>query len=343
MPAYCNAKESKMRNMLLKSAVLGVLLPSMSAHAGWVAVPSTGFTGSAYTSCYNTNRDETPGPLGDGVGGAADDRKGNFGSYPLVLANYPASGVNDTCWVAKPANEATLPAGKTGFTLVGTRTVTIPTTTGGTGNIGQLVDYAWRNSSTNTCIIGTRITMNNGDHDSGTAGTQSFEVNDIARGGFSGTTNVNVAYTIFASPVTTASPVYRVGRTFSSVQHRSLAFDTLVNKSLNGIGYLDLPTKNSFSGAINGELTAIGPSATASTTSATQDAVVDANYIDFTFDTVYADDDGSTNAVSAFTYIEASCTANPTVQANAIRLRQTAQETTTPKAIDLSGYAIGTP
>lgn len=332
-----------MRNTLLKLAVIGVLSVSGYAQAGWVTVPSTGFTNSAYTSCYNTGRDETPGPLGDGDGGAADDRKGNFGSYPISSANYPASGVNDTCWVAKPTSEATLPTGKTGFTLIGARTVTIPTTTGGTGNIGSLVDYAWRNSSTNTCIIGTRVTMINADHDAAASGTQNFEVNDIARGGFSGSTNVSVAYTIFASPVTTASPVYRVGRTFTSVQHRARAYDTLINKSLNGANYLDLPTKNSYTAAINGETTGITASAIASTTAATQDAAVNSNYVDFTFDSVYADDDGSTNAVSAFTYIEASCSANPTVQANAIRLRQTAQENTTPKAIDLSGYAIGTP
>ncbi|MES2579314.1 MAG: hypothetical protein V4552_02110 [Pseudomonadota bacterium] len=335
-----------MKNVCLKLAVLSVFgVLSVQANAGEVTVPAAGFGSSAYTPCYNTGRDETPGPAGDGVGGAADDRKGNFGSYPIALANYPttSTSANSTCYVTKPTSEAILPAGKTGFTALPAVTSPIPTATGAGGNIGTIVDRAWRNATTNTCIIGTRVTMVNADHDSGIAGTQLFEVNDIARGGFSGLGDIKAYYTIFTSPVTVSSPVYRVGRTFTSVQHRSKAFDTLVNKSLNGAGYLDLPTATGFNGPINGEITPITASAIASTTAATQDAVVNDNYVDFTFDAVFTDDDGSTNANSAFIYIEASCTADPTSQANAIRLRQTAQENTTPKEISMSGYAIGTP
>jgi hypothetical protein len=326
-----------MRNSLVTLAVLSALGVASQANAAFVTVPSTGFANSAYTDCYNAGR-VIPS------GGVANNVKGNFGSYPIALANYPAAGSNDTCWVAKPANTISLPAGKTGYTLVGTRTAAIPTTTGGTGDIGTLTDIAWRNSTTGMCIIGTQIQMKDVDHDSGTAGKQYFEINDIVRGGFSGSSNVDVAYTIFANPVTTGSPVYRVGRTFSSIQHRAYQYDTLANKELNGTGYLDLPTKNANTGAYYGEATGIGPTTPASTTTAvTQDALDNANYVDFTLDTVYVDDDGSTNIVSAFTYIEASCGANPTVQANAVRLRQTGQENTTMKEIAVSGYAIGTP
>ncbi len=337
-----------MSNLKLKLAVLGAFgLVTTMANAAEVTLPAAGFASSAYTLCYTTGRDETPGPLGDGVGGTADERKGNFGSYPLTAPLYPttSTSANSTCYVTKPANEATLPAGKTGFTALAARTVTITKTTGGAGNIGTLVDRAWRNSATNTCIIGTRVTMINADHDDGIAGTQLFEVNDIARGGFSGAgDNLKAYYTIFASPVTTASPLYRVGRTFTSVQHRALKYDSLANKSLNGTNYLDLPTKVSVSTAMTGEPTGIASGTAASTTLATQDAVVNSNYVDFTFDTVFTDDDGSPAAHSSFVYIEAPCTANPTVQANAIRLRQTAQENQTGlKEISFSGYAIGTP
>ena len=57
----------------------------------------------------------------------------------------------------------------------------------------------------------------------------------------------------------------------------------------------------------------------------------------------YLNISGAFNPVSAFNYIDAHCTSNPTVQAGAIRLRQTAQENTTFKEIIMDGYAIGNP
>lgn len=320
-----------MKKSVLISALLAAMGVAAQAQAGVVAVPAAGFATSAYTNCYNTGR-------------TAADPKGNFGQYPFSAAQLPSATVNSTCWVTKPALEVTLPTDfGTGYTLVGSRSVAIPTTTGGTGNIGTLVDYAWRNSATNMCVIGTRVTMAAGaDHDSGTAGIQLFEVNDIARGGFSASGTVNIGYTMF-STTTNTSPVFRVGRTFTSVQHRALKYGNLTDAKSNGTNYLDLPTKNTFSGAINGETTGINGTTAATTTAATQDALVNANYVDFTVDAVATDDDQQTNALSAFTYIQAPCTANPTLQNNAIRLRQTAQENTTQKSIDLQGYAIGAP
>jgi hypothetical protein len=315
-----------MKNSLIKLAVMAAIGVSTQVHAaGLVALPAAGFTSSAYTSCYNDGR-------------TAADPKGNFGSYSPIVA--PSATVNNTCWVAKTASELTLPSVFTGYSLVGSRTVTIPSTTGGTDNIGTLVDYVWRNSTTNMCVIGTRATMINADHDAVTAGTQLFEINDLARGGFSGAGTVNVAYQLFA---TNASPVYRAGRTFTSVQHRALKYDTSTNKALNGTNYLDLPTKNSVTANITGENLAIAAGTAAATTLATQDAVVNANYVDLTLDTGFNDDDGGLNPLTAFTYIQASCSATPTVQTDAIRLRQTAQEATTFKEIKLPGYAIGTP
>lgn len=122
-----------------------------------------------------------------------------------------------------------------------------------------------------------------------------------------------------------------------------MKYDTTANKALNGTNYLDLPTKTSVTANISGENTPIAAGTTATTTAATQDAVVNDNYVDFTLDTGFQDDDGGLNPVTAFTYIQASCTANPTVQTNAIRLRQTAQENATFKEILMDGYAIGTP
>lgn len=320
-----------MKQKALKLTILAAIgFTAAQAQAlGLVALPDTGFANSAYTSCYNDGRVVPPSK--------ADDVKGNFGSYPIAAANLPSTSKNNTCYVAPTASEGVSPIA--GYTLAGFRTTTIPTTTGGTGNIGAVVDYLWRNTAQTKCIFGTRATMINADHDSSTSGTQYFEINDIARGGFAASGTVNVGYTLFAS---TASPVYRAGRSFTSVQHRALQYNTLANQALNGTNYLDLPTKNSVTAAITGENTPIDAITPASTTLATQDAVVNKNWVDFNADTVFIDDDGSTNPLSGFTYIEASCNAtDPTtwVKTGAIRLRQTAQEETTFKEITIPGFA----
>lgn len=120
-----------MKNITLKLAVLAALSVSAQAQAaaGFVALPDTGFSSSAYTNCFNDGR-------------TSSDPKGNFGSHPIPTANLPTSSQNNTCWVAKPSTELVAP--KAGYTIAGARTVTIPTQTGGAGNIGTLLDYAWR-------------------------------------------------------------------------------------------------------------------------------------------------------------------------------------------------------
>lgn len=317
-----------MKQKALKLTILAALgLSAVQVQAlGLVALPDTGFASSAYTNCYNDGRVVPPS--------TADDVKGNFGSYPIASANLPSSTKNNTCYVSPPTSELFSPVA--GYTIVAAQTRSIP---GDSVAIGSLVDYVWRNAAQTMCIFGTRITMTNADHDSSTSGRQYFEVNDIARGGFAASGTVNVGYTLFVS---NASPVYRVGRTFTSVQHRSLQYDTLANQAINGTNYLDLPTKDSVTAPITGENTPIDATTPASTTLATQDAVVNSNWVNFTADTVFIDDDGSTNPLSGFTYIEAPCNStNPTTweKTGAIRLRQTAQEETTFKEISIPGFA----
>lgn len=323
-----------MRNVTLKMAVMGALsfVSTQSYALGFEPLPASP-TGSAYINCYNANRVVPPS--------TADDVKGNFGSYPIASPLLPSSTVNNTCFVTKPLSEAVAPL--SGYTSIAFRSSSILGDAGNT--IGTIVDRVWRNAAQDTCIFGTRVTMTNADHDSSTPGTQYFEVNDIARGGF-GTGTVNVAYTIFSTTNNT-SPVYRVGRTFTSVQHRALAYNNSTNQAQNGIGYLDLPTINGSSSLnINGVNSGIDATTTASATSAQQDAQINSNWVDFTADSVYADDDGSTNALSGYTYIQAACNAtdpNATgaswLKTGAIRLRQTAQENTTFKEIIIDGYA----
>jgi len=325
-----------MRNMTLQLALLAVFGAINQAYAlGLESLPANPST-SAYINCFNAGR-------------TTSDPKGNFGSYSPITV--PSNSVNNTCALVGLANDSSSP--KTGYSLVTSATRTIPTSTGAGGNIGNITERIWRKpaatspvTSTDMCIFGAKVTMINADHDLSTAGTQYFEANDLARGGFSTAGTTSVGYFLQA---TTASPVYRIGRTFTSVQHRALKYDTSANKALNGTNYLDLPTNTTNTAAITGENSPIDSTTSASTTSATQDALNNSNWIDFTLDVGWQDDDGGNNPVSAMTYAEAPCNSDSAStintagsawrKAGALRLRQTAQEATTFKEIEIEGYA----
>ncbi|MGP1715948.1 MAG: hypothetical protein ACTS9Y_02110 [Methylophilus sp.] len=322
---------------VMRLAVVGTLgFASMQTFAlGFEPLPSSP-SGSAYINCYNTNRVIPPTN--------ADEVKGNFGSYPIPATSVPTTTANNTCFVAKPTFESTAPL--SGYTLIATRSTVIPTSMGAGGDIGTIVDRVWRNAANDTCLFGTRITMNSNDHDLTTPSTQYFAVNDIARGGYSGSGTVNIAYTIFSTSNTSA-PIYRVGRSFTSVQHRAKSYDTLANKTQNGIGYLDLPTIGGSSTLnINGVHLPIASWVTATATASQQEAQINSNWVDFTTDTIYSDGNGSGSPLSATTYIQASCDASnpndtnsPWLKAGAIRLRQTGQENSNFKEFVLDGYA----
>jgi hypothetical protein len=333
-----------MKKSLLKLAVLGALgLASAQAFAAGALSPLVAApAGSAYINCYNTGRVIPVMPATT----TALLARTNFGTNAI------GAGAVAACAITGLANDSTPPL--TGYALVVSASRVVPTVTGGAGNIGTVTDRIWRKPAatapvtpTDMCIFGAKFTAVNADHDSGLAGTQLFEVNDIARGGFSGSGTVNVGYFIQAA---NASPVYRAGRSFTSVQHRAYKFaGTLSEKQNNGTGYLDLPTIGGLSTLnINGVNTPITGATIATTggVATLQDAQINSNWVDFTTDAVFTDDDGATNPVSSMTYVEAPCnsdsvaTINATwVKAGAISLRQTAQENTTFKAIDISGYA----
>lgn len=332
----------------IRLAVLAALgLIATESFAAMCTLPASP-TSSAYINAYNDGRVIPTMPATT----TACLARTNFGTNARDTSG---SCVVSTCAVTGLASEISSP--ETGYSLVVSQTRTIPTTTGGTGNIGSVLDIIWRKpaatapaTATDMCIIGTRVTMINADHDSTNAGTQYFEVNDVARGGY-GTASADVGYFLQS---TTASPAYRIGRTFTSVQHRAYKYaGTLSEKQNNGTNYLDLPTIGGSSTlAINGNDTvtntgvAFTGSDIASASAAQQQAQVNSNWVDFTADTVFSDDDGATNASSAVMYVKAACNSDNSttinanwVKAGAIRLRQTAQENTTFKEISISGYA----
>ncbi len=208
--------------------------------------------------------------------------------------------------------------------------------------VATVTDRVWRNAAKTECIYGTKYVPANIDYrpttaDPKTIGTQYFEVNDIARGGFSASGSVNAGYYV---QIANASPVYRIGRSYTSVQHRALKYDTAANKLLVGTNYVALPLSAGGSTAsINGEDFEIAAGTTATTTAPNQTAAVNSNWIDFTADATWGDDDGSTSPATAMTYVQAACTSAAPVAVNdAIRLRQTAQEFARFIQVSVPGY-----
>lgn len=296
-----------MKNSMVKLAVLSALgMVSAQAFAtGLVAIPAAGFANSAYTLCNTT---------------------GNFGS---VNPTAPTAGANNTCAVF-PASEPTSPV--TGFTAVAsaTRDVILNNTYTNNTNVtvGRVTEYVWRNTAATQCIYGAKFVPMNVDYRPTVAGTQYFEVNDLARGGFSASGSVNAGYFLQTS---TASPVYRIGRTFTAVQHRAAT----ISSPTTAPGYLDLPGLVGSSASING----LNSWPLAVPTAAQQAATVNNNWIDFTVDVGFGDDDGAPNPATPMTYVQAACTsAAPVAVANAIRLRQTAQENTNFIEVSVPGF-----
>src|SRR5450830_157432 len=239
-----------MRNSLIQAAVLAALgLVSAQAMAtGLVSIPSTGFTvgsnTSPYTLCNTT---------------------GNYGSVEDGQANVtqtPTSTSNNTCAVF-PASASTSPV--SGYSLVASSTsdlnlIDATYTLGSTVKIGTLRNYLWRNTTTNMCIIGARITsLTSNDYDLRTTspGVQTFEINDVAFGGFaaySGSSSVNAGY--YTTSASGDSVAYRIGRTFTAVQHRADPSDATGNTVATG--YVDQPLTTSAPAAstsINGSAT----------------------------------------------------------------------------------------
>lgn len=281
-----------MKHTTLKLAVLGAfgLASAQVLATGFVNLPATGFAVGSDTSAY------TP-----------CNTSGDFGSG---IATKPTAGANNTCAVFPTPLEISPPAA--GFTLIDSASrpaVMNNTYTGGVNKtVATVTEYVWRNAAQTECIYGAKVVMNNTDYNTGASSNQYFEVNDLARGGFSGLP-VDVAYS--TKPLV-AEVVYRVGRTYTSVQHRDSGYSV---QPLTGLGS---------SPSINGLNSYPG------TAGATQQlADLDDNWVNFTMDVNFLDDDGSTVAASGLTYVKTTCNSDSPDDHEAdgaIRLRQTFQE-----------------
>lgn len=288
-----------MKNVKLAIAVTSALtaLASNNVMADWENLPIAGVSVGGGTSPY-----------------ILCNPTGNFGSGSGPNAPVRPTSITDACAVL-PSSDALPPdssfTGASRIPVVNNTTPIIMNnsfTNNTNVQIGTLREYVWRNASSNICIYGMKVNLTNTDYNLNVPGTQTFEVNDMARRGWSGKT-VDVAYSTVA---TVSSPTYRIGRTFTAVQHRPET------------GYVAQPLTGS-SLAING--VNVWPTPAGRPTAAEQQANVDADWIDYTTDANFLDDDGSTSSASGMQYGRTDCASATFTTANdAIRLRQTFQE-----------------
>jgi hypothetical protein len=282
-------------NLLRRIVLAAGLGVSLNLRAeGFVSLPSQGFAVeggvSAYRLCFTA---------------------GNFN------ARHTSRHIrvrNDECAVF-PAKETEAPL--PGFSLVTTKVHPVVMNNAHTNNenrhLGQVYEFVWRNAAATECIFGTRVVATLGedaDYDASRPGKQYFVINDIARAGFSNRP-VEVAYSSLSA---TARPLYRVGRTFTSVQYRGRGRKPLP-------GYVAQPlTTPDFRGAINGVDAGDVPMPLPEQQSAALDDV----WVTFTSYVTALDDAGRTSAASSMFYIKTTCAAGTlAVRPNAIRLRQT--------------------
>lgn len=272
-----------MRRRVCLAVLCAFLAPiDLVIAAGLVPLPSPG-SASAYVLC-RTN--------------------GNFGATSDTSLP-PAT--DDQCVVNSGvgANLTSTSSPEPGFTLQSANSSAISAFS---ETLATLNERVFRNSASSECIYmkGVVLTSNTThDYYPSAPGTQRMEVNDLAFGGYTG--NVSAGY---AKATNVAGSVYRIGRTFTSVQMQP----DYSNPYLIGAGFNALPP---IGGTPGTEIYGLSQ----------QMAPVSASWVDFTVDlTGGADLDGYTNLLSPNLYIKLSCaTATTSVVANSFKLRQTGQ------------------
>jgi hypothetical protein len=344
-------------NLLKVSILLALGITGLDASAtGLVAIPATGFTVPANIGTIGTSTggsDSAPTPIASAYTSAYTlcNQTGNFGSA-VAGTTPPTTSANNTCAVF-PTGVTVSPV--SGYTKIASTTSNITindtTHTGGTNiTVGTITDTVWRNAAANNCIYGAYYQLNNNIYNPAqpAASQGTIEFDDLARGGFAalnGTSAVNAGYFYSTSTPVSSEVDFRIGRTFTSVQHR--ADPQAVNASYPYSGYVNLPNVAGAPASntpINGTATAWAAGMTAPT-AAQQAAAISSNWVDFTTD-VNNTDTGCTKgsnkcakANSAVFYVQATCTsAAPTQIAGAIHLRQAGQETSELIDLALPGY-----
>lgn len=290
-----------MKNVTLKLAVLGAIgLASGQAVAALTVLPTSGAT--PYVQCRTAS---------------------NFGSQ----ADNTLPGAGDSACVATNGIGAALTLNSTpepGFALSASSTSAI---TAFAETLGTLNERVFVNTPApiTQCIYAKQVIMSNTaahDYNPQRANVNKMEVNDYAFGGYTGAVSAGYA----KANATTNSSVFRIGRTFTSVQMQA----NVIGGASIAPGYLALPTAG---GTIGTEINGVGQTLTppGAPTSAQQQAPFSTthNWVDFTTDVTAAlDEDSTTNPSSPTMYIKQACAANTTTAtAGNFKIRQTGQET----------------
>lgn len=313
-----------MKSQLLKLAVVAALSVSGQAFAtGLVSLPAAGLAVSA-----GANQ-----PAGT-TAWVTCNGTGNYGADSYIA---PTAGANNNCAVF-PGNINTSPV--TGFTKLTLNDLTNVAISANGENVAYMTSRTFRNAANTECIYGKQISMDTSttfDYNSSLAGQQYIEVNDFAFGGFSATTNVSAGYYHRAS---SDSPVFRVGRAFTSVQMQADPAD----ETLIATGFVKRPINGPSVPAAGTEINGVGQTASPGTvtpTAAQQTSEIRTNWVDFTVDvTGGVDEDGDTEPDAPMMYVRAGCTSTaPVSLANSVRIRQTGQETQPWVTILASGLA----
>ncbi len=168
--------------------------------------------------------------------------------------------------------------------------------------VGTVIDRVWRKGA--ECIYGAKIRLDNVDYDLRPAepGRQYFEVNDFLRGGFRGKGPISIAYVhTTEGPAASDEVLYRAGLTLTSV-----------------VNFPGDPAQPPVS---------VAP--------------INSNWVAFTSDINFRDDDGSSFRDSPWFLVRSACTATaaPVPRDNALRFRQMGQEDQPLLEIRLRGFA----
>lgn len=309
-----------MRSNLLKFAVLGALgALSLQAQAGWEPLPVTGFTAVAGTGQ----------PTGGITPYKTCNPNGNFGSFaPIPSSSVCKAPVATTVIDTAPdSGYGTAIASSLGSLIMNN------TFTGGVNKtVGTYQIRLFRNTTTNQCIFASQVVLNNTDYYTNNAeavadgiasaaGTQTFEANGIAMGGYAGSGTVDISYNLSGNSET----LFRAGRTFTSVQHRA-ASAVLNNTPAAGYYNLPLSSGTTYLASITGRESK--DCCTPNPTLAQQSANLNDNWVEFTTDANALDPDGGTKPASPILYVRAACPTQPslTPTPNATRARLTWQE-----------------
>jgi len=154
--------------------------------------------------------------------------------------------------------------------------------------VGTVIDAVWRRGE--QCIYGAKIRLDNVDYDlrPSAPGRQYFEVNDFLRGGFRGRGPISIAYVhTTTEPAAADEVLYRAGLTFTSV-----------------VNFPGDPAQPPIS---------VAP--------------INRNWVSFTSDINFRDDDGSSFRDSPWFLVKSRCTGDAqNIGSNALRFRQMGQE-----------------